>query len=225
MVPLLYLICDNSPIFEGEKSPHRIMRNEIWEKLDPGRSGIAPGVLDPDYTLEDMAAHVLDTPAIVVPTDEGEQYDTRTFGEIYANRPMTTDEVCHAISMLFNDIRLKNYLEIRPADAMPIPQVIAYAGLIKGMFANDETLNRLDALFDGVTNETANQAKHAIEIDGYGASVYGRPAYETADEMFDIAHAGLDASEEKYLEPLESLEKQRLTLADVWLQKHENGED
>ena len=34
---------------------------------------------------------------------------------------MTDDEVFHAMSMVFPDVRLKSYVEIRPADSMPIP--------------------------------------------------------------------------------------------------------
>lgn len=222
MVPMLSLICDNSPLFEGGESPHRLMRTEIWENLDPGRTGTAPDVMSPAYTLEDMAAHVLDTPAIVVPTDTGEVYDTRTFGEVYANKTMTDDEAFHAISMLFNDIRLKSYLEIRPADAMGIPQVIAYAALLKGMFADDHTLTRLDSVFGDVTNEDIDDAKTALESNGYEATVYGRPVAEITDDMFDIAHEGLSESEERFLEPLESIERKRLSPADVWRQKNEN---
>ncbi len=49
--------------------------------------------------------------------------------------------------MQFPDVRLKTYLEIRPADSMPIPYVIAYAALIKGLFYNEGNLRQLEALF------------------------------------------------------------------------------
>ena len=39
--------------------------------------------------------------------------------------------------MFFPDVRLKKYIEIRPADSMPIKYVLAYATLIKGIFMSD----------------------------------------------------------------------------------------
>ena len=56
---------------------------------------------------------------------------------------MTDDEVFHAMSMVFPDVRLKSYVEIRPADSMPIPYVLAYAALIKGLFYGKSSLETL----------------------------------------------------------------------------------
>ena len=42
--------------------------------------------------------------------------------------------------MFFPDVRLKKYIEIRPADSMPIKYVLAYATLIKGIFMSDFSL-------------------------------------------------------------------------------------
>ncbi len=221
LVPILSLICDNSPIFEGKRRPHKLMRTENWEKLDPGRSGITPGVMDPNYTLERMAEHVLDTVAITVPDGHGNVcYDDRTFGEVYADRPMTKEEAVHAVSMLFNDVRLKTYIEIRLADAMPIPYVLAYAALIKGELYEDRSLDALDTLFDGVTEDDIVEAKHVLERDGYQATVYGQDVSKLADRLIEIAYDGLSEDERYYLDPLAKLVEKRTTLADIWEQEH-----
>ena len=94
-----------------------------------------PDVLDPSFDLRRYAEYILDTVAILIPCQQQRWcYSDRTFGDIYAARTMTRAEVEHAVSMFFTDVRLKTYIEIRPADAMPIPYVIAYAALIKGLF-------------------------------------------------------------------------------------------
>ena len=122
-------------MFEGSRRPHALMRTEIWKYCDPDRCNSVPGIFDEGFGFEDYAAYLLDVPAIVALDDDGEaRYDTRTFGEIFARRAMTDDEVFHAMSMVFPDVRLKSYVEIRPADSMPIPYVLAYAALIKGLF-------------------------------------------------------------------------------------------
>lgn len=215
-VPLISLMCDNSPVFEDAPRTHHMVRTEIWQHCDPDRCGIVPGVMDPAFTLADYAAYVLDTPAILAPTADGTwEADARTFGEIYATRPMEKRDVEHALSMFFTDVRLKTYIEIRPADAMPVPYAIAYAALVKGMFYCEESLAALDELFAGVTEQMIADAKASLMERGYAGEVYGRPAGELADKLVEIAHDGLDEDERSYLEPLARLVEARTTLADL----------
>ena len=133
LVPLFSLVCDNAPVFEGAPRTHELVRTEIWRYCDPDRCGLVPGVMDPGFDLRRYAEYLLDTPAILIPCRKEQWcYSERTFGEIYAERTMTRAEVEHAVSMFFNDVRLKTYIEIRPADAMPVPYVVAYAVLPRG---------------------------------------------------------------------------------------------
>lgn len=216
LVPIFSLICDNSPIFEGEKSPHKLMRTEVWEHCDPDRCGIVPGAMDENFSLRRYAEYILDTPAILVACKKNEWcYSEKTFGEIYAEEPMGKPEVEHALSMFFTDVRLKTYIEIRPADSLPIPYTIAYAALVKGLFATEETLAALDTLFAGVNADGINAAKAALMASGYDAEVYGQPVAEIADRVMMIGRLGLTKEERRYLEPLEQLVFNRVTLADV----------
>ncbi|MEG0759260.1 MAG: glutamate-cysteine ligase family protein [Raoultibacter sp.] len=216
LVPIISLICDNSPIFEGEKRPHELMRTEVWEHCDPDRCGLVPGVMDESFNLRSYAEYILDTPAILVPCKKNEWcYSEKTFGEIYAETPMEKSDVEHALSMFFNDVRLKTYIEIRPADSLPVPYAISYAALVKGLFATGETLAALDALFADVTAEDIDAAKAALMAAGYDAEVYSRPVAEIADRLMMIAKLGLVEDERHYLEPLEQLVFNRVTLADV----------
>lgn len=214
LVPVLSLLCDNSPTFEGAPRTHQMVRTKIWQRCDPDRCGVVPHVMDPSFTWEDYARYVLDTPAILAP-DEGGAYrfDTRTFGEIYASEPMSRADVEHALSMFFTDVRLKTYIEIRPADALPIPHVISYAALIKGLFYAPESLDALEELFSGVTADDIEAAKDSLMEKGYDGSVYGHPAGQVIDRLFALAHAGLAEDEQHYLKPLESLAAARTTLA------------
>ncbi len=214
LTPMLSLICDNSPVFEAGPREHQLVRTEIWKYCDPDRCGIVPGALSPSFTLEDYAAYILDTPAILVPDGAGSwREDARTFGEIYASTPMTRSEVEHACSMFFTDVRLKTYLEIRPADAMPIPYAIAYAALIKGLFYNERSLVALESAFEGVTESDVAAAKEALMQSGYDACVYGTSASDLADLIVGTARRGLDDEDASCLEPLERLVSERTTLA------------
>ncbi|WP_251213030.1 glutamate-cysteine ligase family protein [Adlercreutzia murintestinalis] len=212
--PLFALICDNAPVFETKPRTHQLVRTKIWQHCDPDRCGIVPGVFDRAFTLEEYAAYVLDTPAIVEQTPHGERFTTKTFGEIFSDTLMDVPAVEHAVSMLFNDVRLKTYLEIRPADAMPAAYVLAYTALIKGLFYNNASLDALDSLFDGVDADACACAKDALMQSGYHATVYQSPVSVLADELMSIATTGLSDHERPYLAPLAELVADRTTLAD-----------
>lgn len=215
-VPLFSLICDNTPAFEGDVRPHQLMRTEVWEKCDPDRCMIVPGMMDVGFTLEQYANYILDTPAVVEIVNGREEFTEKTFGEIHANAPMTHADVEHALSMFFNDVRLKTYIEIRPADSMPVPYVIAYAALIKGLFYCEASLDALDRLFAGVTAADIEAAKASLMEHGYRGSAYERPVADLADELMRLGEAGLeelDASEVPLLAPLGELVAARETLA------------
>lgn len=215
LVPLLSLMCDNTSIFEGKQRPHKLMRTDIWRHTDCDRCGLVPGALSKDFTLEDYASFVLDTPAIVMPDNGSWSYSEKTFGELYADRTMTEKEIEHAVSMQFPDVRLKTYLEIRPADSMPIPYVIAYAALIKGLFYCSESLDALDSLFENVTAEAFEQAKDNLMELGYQATVYGKPVADVCDTVIAIATKGLPEKDRAYLAPIAELVQKRTTLADI----------
>lgn len=218
-VPILSLICDNSPIFEAQVRPHLMMRTEIWNKCDPDRCTLVPGIMDEDFTLEAYAEYILDTPALDIVIDGRDELSTKTFGEIYSENTMTETEVEHALSMFFTDVRLKRYIEIRPADAMPVDVAIAYAALIKGLFYSEASLNSLESLFENVDAQDIVAAKSALMKDGYAAQVYAHAASTIADELISIASTGLSDVERGLLAPLANLVSNRTTLADIALEE------
>lgn len=217
--PVFALICDNAAVFEGGPRPHPCMRTEVWKYCDPDRCNTPPRLLDESFGFASYADYILDTPAIVRMDEEGEaHYDPRPFGEIFADTPMTRADVEHALSMVFPDVRLKSYVEIRPADSMPVPYAIAYAALIKGLFYCDECLDALRISCERMSVEDIRRAKESVMSHGYRGRVFGCDTGEIADELFEMARRGLSAiapHEKGFLEPLASLVAARTTLADL----------
>jgi glutamate--cysteine ligase len=172
--------------------------------------------MESDFSLAQYAEYILDTPAILAPCNVHEWcYADETFGEIYSNEVMDEKAVEHALSMFFNDVRLKSYIEIRPADSMPIAYVMAYAAFLKGLFYSSDNLDAMDALFQGVNADHVEKAKEALMEKGYDAEVYGRPVSEIADELIELSFAGLTSADRLFLKPLADLVTRRKTLADM----------
>lgn len=216
--PLLALIADNSPVFEGEPRTHRLVRTEIWNECDPARCGTIPGVCSPLFSWHDYARYVLDAPAVMVFDSEapGNLKGTeQSASEVFADAPMDSNDVELALGLVFPDVRLKSYIEIRPADALPVPYTIAYAALIKGLFTTEGSLCALEDLVGWPDESDIAAAKEALMRDGYQATVFGKRAADLCDALIGIARAGLNENERPFLEPLASLVSQRTTLADM----------
>ncbi len=213
LTPLLSLITDNSPIFEGKLRPHALMRTKIWNECDP--DGILPFIDKADASFADYAEYLLSVPAILAPctTDEWCASD-KSFGELYAQTQMTTADIEHALSMLFTDVRIKHYVEIRPADALPVPVALGYAALIKGLFYSEEVLERLLDDFSSIRIPDILAAKEALMQEGYEACVYGKPAHTWVRTLLSYAREGLDRDELAYLAPLADLMRSGETLAE-----------
>ncbi len=220
ITPILALICDNAPIFEGAEREANMVRTAIWSAMNQDRVGTVPGSLHPAFTFADYADYILSREAILVP-DETDPNGWRfvgaqTFDEIYADREMTHAELEHALSMVWPDARLKNFVEIRPADAMPLEYCLAYAVLIRALFYSDRNLDVLEALLSSVGEEHVREAKEALREKGYGAEIYGRPVDFWADLLIVLAYGALEPGEWIYLEPIASMVKYRFTLAEIW---------
>ncbi len=216
LTPLLSLISDNALRYEGGLREHYLVRTEIWNECDPDRCGLVPGVLDPEFSLRRYAEYVLDTPAILVPdAQERWRATSQTFGEVYAETPMERADVEHALSMFFNDVRLKTYVEIRPADAMPVKYAVAYAALIKGIFYSEHNLQSYLDAFATVTESDVADAKAALMQDGWNAEVYGRPVRELLEQVVTSAKLALSEEDRTFLEPLAALAFKGVSLAEL----------
>lgn len=208
--PIFALICDNSPVFEQKPFAGNTLRAYIWSDVDNERCGIVPSALDADFSFKKYAEYVCSLPAILIPDGNEMRF---TGGEricdIYKNTPISEAEAEHLLSMFFPDVRLKQYIEIRPADSMPIEYVLSYAALIKGVFSSAET-------FDfGVNVRDIKKARENIILKGFYADVYDMKAYALAEKVYETAESGLDESEKKLLLPLKNIIYNKRTLKET----------
>lgn len=216
--PVLAFMCDNSPFYEAEPRTEQMVRTGIWNGMRQDRVGTVPGSLAPGFSFERYADYILSRGAILVPDGAGswEYVGDKTFYEVYADRVMTDAEVEHALSMVWPDARLKNFVEIRPADAMPFDFSLAYVTLIKNLFYGERNLAALDALLVGLDEQDVRDAKRSLIERGYAGRVYGRSAEFWVDLLVNLAAGTAGVDEAFYLEPLQTMTKNRFTLADAY---------
>ena len=121
---------------------------------------------------------------------------------------MTKADIEHLFSMVWPDVRLKRYVEIRQGDSVPFDVALGYAALIKGIFYGETNLDiierALGASEDGIwpyTEQSVEDAIDAVITDELDAMIYGRTLESWIGLLFQIAPDGLGV-EADYLEPL-----------------------
>ncbi|SDK84738.1 glutamate--cysteine ligase [Natronincola ferrireducens] len=204
--PLFHLITDNAPIFEGKVYQDNSVRSTIWENMDKDRSGIVPGALQEDFGYKAYAQYILNTPPIFI-IKNGEVITThnKKTKELIDFYRATDEEIDHILSMVFPDVRARQYIEIRMGDTLPYPLSMAYVALIKGIFYNDVALAYLYEMAKGTEEEKVYRAKENIGKKGFEGSFKCKTAGDFIPILFDLARKGLDQEERKYLEGLEAL--------------------
>lgn len=106
------------------------------------------------------------------------------------------------MSMGFFHFRVKKYIEVRVADAVPIDKALGYVALLKGLVYSEKNLKTLDKVLAGITTiEEIQSAVEEIEKDGLEAVIYeGKTAGDWAGYLTDIASKVLPAEDKRYLE-------------------------
>jgi glutamate--cysteine ligase len=221
MAPILAAICDYTTMFEGEPNSTPIRRFELWREVDGLRCGVVPGIFKEGFGFEAYTDWLLRTPPIFVTrpaTDNPEgptlraAYETPA-QEVYADAPMSQADVEHLLSMFWPDVRLKRFVEIRPADSNPESQASGYTALVKGLFYSEASLaaveQELGAPQGGqgrpawpLTEEDVENAGLAIRSQGFEGLVYGKVLREWEELLFALADSALPEDERPFLGPL-----------------------
>ena len=199
--PLFSFICGNTKTFEGKPFEGRMLRTQIWNNVCPARSNVVPGALDSDFGFYEYASYLYELPAVMMPKDgDFIATGTSTFAKIYANTPMKDADVLHATSMAFPDVCLKNHIEIRMADSLPIHKALAFASIIKGLFYNENNLENLYNMTVDVQNHHVIYAKQELIAKGNEAIIYGKPVKDWQTDVFHMTELGCD--EKQFFIPL-----------------------
>lgn len=132
---------------------------------------------------------------------------------------MSAGDVAHLVSMFWPDVRLKRFVEIRPADSAPLEQVLGYTALVKGLFYSDSSLAAVEDTLGvergcagggaspdrwPLAQDAVDEAIANVEVRGFEASVYGQLLTSWESLLFELAREALPAEERAFLDPLEA---------------------
>jgi glutamate--cysteine ligase len=210
------------------------MRSHIWLDTDNDRSGMIPFAFESGMGFDRYVEWALDVPMYFIKRDEtyidvaGTSFRDLLAGKhpaLPGEKPVLSDWVNH-LSTLFPEVRLKKYLEMRGADAGPVPMLNALPAFWVGLLYDDTAL---DAAWDMVkhwTNEDRHVLRRDVPRDGLQTSVKRHSLRELAREVLKISRFGLErraklspqgTDETVFLEPLDRIIETGKTQSDELL--------
>lgn len=218
--PLLNALTANSPFRERARSDKKSLRGNVWLHMDPARSGMVRRVLAKKRAgYRDYAEWALDAGMFLVKRNGRVVANTgQTFRDFLANgfegeRATLGDWKLH-LNTLFPEVRLKNTLELRSCDSLPLRFSGAVPALAAGLFYDERALVEAETMAETMGAESVDQARHDLVTHALGASIGGVPARALAERLLEIARGGLERraridargqTESVYLEPLIAL--------------------
>jgi glutamate--cysteine ligase len=233
--PVATALFANSPFTEGKPNGFKSFRSHVWTDTDADRTGMLDFVFEDGFGYERYVDYILDVPMYFSYRDgqyvdlSGQDFRQFMAGNLPALpgvKASMKDWADH-LTTAFPEVRLKQYLEMRGADAGPWGQLCALPAYWVGLLYDDAAL---DAAWD-LVKDFSTAERHALR-DGVPRHALALPfrghtVRELALESLKIAQAGLkrrnmrgnrDADESIYLEPLLEIALSGKTLADSRLE-------
>ena len=199
--PVANALFGNSPFFEGKLNGHKSWRGWVWRHLDDDRTGMLPFVFEDGFGFEAWVDYALDVPMYFVYRD-GEYIDAlgmsfRDFmkGELPAlpgEKPLISDWADH-LTTVFPEARIKKFIEMRGADGGPWRRLCALPAFWVGLMYDQSALDAAWDLSKGWSAETHENMRKAASVDGLAADVDGVNMRALAEQVVEIAEAGLKA--------------------------------
>ena len=185
-----------SPIVEGRDTGYRSFRAAVWLETDEDRCGLLPFVFEPGFRFRDYVRWALDVPMLFLVRDgQFRDVDGVTFRRFMAQgiggeAACLRDWEIH-LSTLFPEVRLKRYIELRGADAGPMPMANALGALWRGLLDDSEARAAAWRLVARASFAEREALRREVPKAGLDARLGGRALHELAVELVRIADAGL----------------------------------
>ncbi len=235
--PVATALFANSPFIDGKPSGFLSSRARVWTDTDVGRSGMPDLMFHEGFGFERYVEWLLDVPMYFVERD-GVYQDAagESFREYMAgHRPhigggrATLGDFADHMTTAFTDVRLKQFLEMRGADAGRPDMMVAQSALWVGLLYDDAALAAADALVRRHPWAAYQALRAEVPRLALDAAWAGGTARDLARDMVAIARDGLRAralcnaageSEARYLAPLDAITHGAPNQAEHWLQRY-----
>jgi len=194
--PIVSAIFANSSLSEGKANGFVSRRMHAWTDTDPDRCGMLPIAFEPDFGYRRYVEWALDVPMFfLVRGGRMEPAYDMTFRQFLENgrggERATLADFDRHLTTLFPEVRVKQFIEVRGADAVPSDLTCSLPALWKGILY-DATARAAAANIVDATQAEREAASEAVARRGLAARYAGRPVLDLARELVEIARGGLE---------------------------------
>ncbi len=197
--PIATALFAASPFFEGKNTGYKSYRSRIWHDTDKSRTGMLPFVFDEDFGFESWVEYALDVPMYFVKRENkyinalGLSFKNFMKGELSVlpnEKPKLSDWIDH-LTTIFPEVRLKQFIEMRGADAGPWSRICALPAFWVGIIYDEQTLNSAwEICKEWTTEERFNLYKDVSKL-GFDAVIRKKSVKELASEILCLSEIGL----------------------------------
>lgn len=196
--PLVHAMSTHSPLREGKLVENNSLRGDVWMRMDKSRSGLVERLwTDREFKYGDYIEWALDAGMFLfkrhdeVVANTGQSFRDFLRRGFQGHRATMSDWKLH-LNTLFPEVRLKNTLEARSADAQPLDTLMAIPALWVGIMYDDDALKRAEALANRFGLADMEAARTSLISLGLRARFAGCEMADVAAELLEIARHGLE---------------------------------
>jgi glutamate--cysteine ligase len=238
--PVFTALFANSPLYEGALSGERTHRARVWLDVDADRTGLLPFLWGKEASFERYIEWALDVPMFMVKRgsrivrNTGQTFRAFMREGFEGTQATENDWVTH-LGTLFPEVRLKKTIEVRGCDSLSYALTPALPALCKGLLYDDGALAKAESLTAPLAYEAVQAVRAEVAVHGLQAELAGRPLLAWAEELVEIARAGLVSlhererdprgDETRYLEPLIALLARGQSPADALIEALDRNRD
>jgi len=219
IAPVIAAMFANSNVQHGKLSSHASNRYRYMQAAEEARFNPPASFISPDFRLEDHAEHALDIPMIFIERrGKSIPVKNKTFreymkGGYHGHTARIADWEKH-LGFVWQDVRIKQWIEFRPIDTVPPGLAPAAAAVIKGLAYDHRGWDCMEQLTTGWHYREWRQFRLDVAKKGLAAEIHGVTAGALAKQVLKSAAANLARLDHKnplgqdesiYLEPIEQL--------------------
>ena len=197
--PVATALFANSPFTAGLLNGYKSIRSEYWKDTDKDRTGILAFVFDDNMSYEKYVDYALDVPMYFI-NRNGKYIDLagKSFRDYMdkkidsvKNYDATIDDWELHLTTIFPEARLKNYIEMRGADAGNIDHICALSAYWVGLIYDDQSLNDALELTKNISVEELIEFRNKVPKEGLNCSVGKNNIHRLAVDSLELSKEGL----------------------------------
>ena len=200
LVPIAISLFSNSPILEGKLNGFIGYRTHIWQHTDSDRSGLIPFFFDKENSYEQYCDYALNVPMYFANRNNdvidvsGKNFKDFINGKLEElnHEEANLEDWANHLSTIFTEVRVKQYLEIRPADSCSWSGICSIPAFWTGILYDQNILDECFEICKEWKFKEVNQAYLDAGKKGFEAELKGKSIHDYVKLFLDLSKKGLE---------------------------------